>query len=103
MDKTTETPTTEGRVSRLVMPFGMKVIPLGWPVMAQAFMDFAMFTVKEDSFVDAFQDDTDISLANLIPRNPLDAMIDKATGHGREVFAQYLDGLAVNHWGVEEA
>lgn len=84
------------------LPLGMTKIPEGWPLMAQAFIDFALWAVKQEDFLDQFKADIGYDLRRVVPKNGLDRMIDEACGfNGKETFAAFLDWLVVNHWGEE--
>lgn len=79
------------------LPLGMTKVPLGWPFMAQGFIDFAIWAVGQAPFVDSFRAET--GMAWTPGKNPLDIMIDEATGVDKAFFSAFLDWLVVNHWG----
>ena len=98
--QTKESGSLQSDVDALVMPLGMKHIPLGWPMMAGAFIGFAQYAITVDAFLVQFQEDTGIDVRSIIPRNELERMIDHATGNnGAGIFSTFLDWLVVNHWG----
>lgn len=84
-------------VEPLVMPLGMSKVPMGWPVMAQAFIDFAMWAIGQPGFLKAFEESTGIKYRP--PRDGLEKMIDDVTGANKHIVSQFLDWLTVNHWG----
>ena len=81
------------------LPLGMTLKPMGWPVMAQAFIDFALWSIAEKGFIEDFEMET--GLAFNPPRNAIDAAIDEENGHTKDMMGQYLDWLAVAHWGLD--
>ena len=87
-------------VNSLVMPLGMSKVPLGWPMMAQAYIDFAMWVFGKTEFLEAFKTETGITFVP--PKNGLERMIDDATGAGKSFISKFLDWLTVNHWGEEK-
>lgn len=89
--------TTE--LDTLVMPLGMTKKPIGWPMMAQAYIDFALFATGKPEFIKAFEDETGIIYKQ--PKCGLDELIDTATGQKEFVISNFLDWLTVNHWGEE--
>lgn len=50
----------------------------------------------------AFKEDTGLNIEGLIPRSPIDALIDGATGHRETVLAAWCDWVTRNHWGEAE-
>lgn len=84
-------------VKPLVMPLGMSKTPMGWPLMAQAYIDFAMWAISKEEFVQEFEADTGLSYS--VPKTGLDKMIGDSTGYGKSIISAFLDWLTVNHWG----
>lgn len=82
-------------------PFGMTVTPYGWPVMHQAFVDFISFAIDKEEFREAFKKDSGIDLDAVVPKTPLDAMIDEASGFRDSIFTAFIEWVTKNHWGVE--
>ena len=86
-------------------PLGMTKMPYGWPVMKDAFLGCAQWAIGSKDIWLRYKEDTgkDLAdLANLIPRSPIEAMIDKATGHTDNEIVAFLDWVAVELWGEEE-
>lgn len=79
------------------LPLGMTITPLGWPMMAQAYIDFALFASAQEDFVFEFERDTGVKYFS--PQTTLDKMIDEETGREKFLLSAFLDWLTVNHWG----
>ena len=102
--KEAETSSTgKVQVNELVMPelpCGMTIVPLGWPIMADAYFSFAYHCISIGAYQDAFEKDCDHDLKLLIPDTAMDKIINDACGIEREVFSCFLDWITKNHWGV---
>ena len=75
----------------------MSKAPVGWPIMAQAYIDFAIWAIGQPGFIEAFTADTGIKFT--LPKNSMERLIDDATGANKAIIAAYLDWLTVSHWG----
>lgn len=96
--------TSDGPVERLVMPFGMTKVPVGWPMMGQAFIDFALFAIKQEEIVRQFEGHSGIAISRILPHSPIEKMIDDSLGRNteaeiQEAFSKFLDWLVVIMWG----
>lgn len=78
----------------------MKKIPLGWPLMAEAFIGLVRHSLSDEKTIAKFERDT--GCKHFAPRNGLEAMIDESAGYGREYLSKFMDWLVVNSWGEEE-
>ena len=58
----------------------------------QAFSGFIRFCSGEEKMIELFESDTGLSIP--IPRSPIEAMIDKATGSKREFVKQFIEWCA---------
>lgn len=67
----------------------------GNPVMESAFASYIQYAFRNPQMREAFEQDTGKRLA----RNPLDAMIDDATGYSPE--EAFIEWAIDNHWGRE--
>ena len=83
------------------LPLGMTKTPTGWPMMAEAFFDFALMTIREEAVQLAFKDDTGHDLTQFVRGTPLDRLIDQSSGREREVLAGFMDWIAETQWGIE--
>lgn len=77
-------------------------IPYGWPLMKDAFLDFASYSISQDEVREQFKKDIGYDLHSIIPKNGLEEMIDKATGRTSDILWQFMDWLIVNQWGEAE-
>lgn len=76
--------------------------PYGWHLMKDAFLSFASYSIGKEEFRADFKKASGCDIKGLIPKNGLEAMIDKATGHTDDILKKYMDWLIVNCWGEEE-
>ena len=87
---------------------GMKVVPdkFGteeWEILLGGFwVSLCNYLIQQPEARAAFKADTGLNLEMLISRNPLEAMIDKATGFNDATMAAWCDWVTTNHWGVKE-
>lgn len=79
----------------------MTKTPLGWPLMAEAFLGLAHHSIADESVLAAFQLESGLDLKTIIPKAGLDKLIDQATGRTEEALGKFLDWLVVNQWGEE--
>lgn len=74
------------------LPKGMTKVPMGWPLMHEAFLGFAEFSIQKSDIVKQFEDDTGYVMNSAILKD----------GERRcTVFNAYLDWLVVNWWGED--
>jgi hypothetical protein len=78
------------------------VEPYGWPLMKDAFFSFVSYAIGEKGFQVEFKKASGHDLNSLIPKNGLEAMIDKATGRTKQILKEFVDWLIVNYWGENE-
>lgn len=84
------------------LPLGMTKTPLGFPAMFGAFLGCAEWAIGSEDVRADYLKATGIDLVRIVPRNGLDAMIDKATGYDpKEAISAFLDWLVVEIWGEE--
>ena len=76
-------------------------IPVGWPLMKDAFLDFVSHSKGQKKIRMEFKEATGNDLKSLITKNGLEAMIDEATGYTEDILKQFIDWLIVNYWGEE--
>jgi hypothetical protein len=81
---------------------GMKLIPMGMPLMFEAWAGCVGWAVDNQEIREAFRQQTGFKLENLIQRAPIDAMIDKATGYEQQVLAAFCDYVTEHIWGQQE-
>lgn len=81
---------------------GMTRVPCGMPFMADAWIGCVMWAAGEEGCRKAFKEATGYDLEMLIRRSPIEALIDKSTGHERTVMMAFLDYVTENIWGEEE-
>lgn len=99
-DKTGGTTMPPVEVNAMVMPLGMAKIPFGYPQMFGDFLGFAQWAIGSEDVRADFLRATGVELTSIIPKNGLEAMIDKATGNDHKaVFSNFLDWLVVEVWG----
>lgn len=77
-------------------------MPYGWPLMAEAWAGCVLWAAGKGECRAEFTKSTGLSLENLIIRSPLEAAIDKATGHERTTVIAFFDWVTENLWGVDE-
>lgn len=70
------------------------------PIMQIAFRDFMDWIWREDGAHEAHCKAT--GMAPLATGSPIDAMIDKATGHGDAYARSFVDWAIKTQWGEEE-
>jgi len=93
--------TSSGRLDKIVMPFGMKTVPLGWPLMADAFISFVSFALDAEKIKKQYLEQELIDLDQFKGQSVLEQMIDAKTGYAESVLAKFMDWLVINHWGAE--
>lgn len=81
---------------------GMKQEPYGLPLMEPAWFACVRWAIGTKEFRDAFKEETGLDLEMLANRNPIDKMIDEATGFQREIIVKFCDWVTVNVWGTED-
>lgn len=69
------------------------------PLMAAAFGGFLSHALTTDWIVDQFEKETGEIAYWRIPRSPIIAMIDKASGHEDAIAEKFVDWLILNYWG----
>jgi hypothetical protein len=80
---------------------------LAWPpfrdssIGAIAWRDFILYASAEPEILAAFKAATGLSFVP--PKNGLEAMIDKATGHTDATAEEFVIWATVNLWGASEA
>lgn len=79
----------------------MKLQPMGFPLMADAWFGCVLWASKEKELCAEFTKDTGYNLAALLGGPPINQMIDKATGYDRLVVAAWCDWVTKNVWGEE--
>ena len=85
---------------------GMKTIPEfhNNDMMMGAFIGLIRYAWNNDEIRHEFEKTTGINLGHIIPRNPIEAMIDKACGYdGKDEIIVFADWVNVNLWGEEKA
>ncbi len=82
---------------------GMKLIPMGLPLMFEAWFSCVLWCSSEADFRKQFESDTGLKLSALVGRSHFDKMIDNATGFEREVLAGFCDYVTAQIWGEEGA
>lgn len=80
----------------------MKTRPFGLPFMMEAWTGCVMWAASELKVRQQFTKKTGLKLENLVNRSGLEAAIDKATGHEREVIVAFCDFVTENMWGTDE-
>lgn len=83
---------------------GMKEQPalIYEPIMIGAFVGCVRWALGDDKIRKSFEKETGLTFSFLHNRNPIDAMIDKASGREAEIFAKFADWVVVNIWGRED-
>ena len=84
---------------------GMKTIPEfhDRDIMMGAFIGLIRYAWNNDEIRHQFEQETRINLGHIIPRNPIEAMIDEACGYdGKEAIIAFCDWVNVNLWGEED-
>jgi hypothetical protein len=96
-----EVPTSEsgGRPLSGTPIEGMKVMPMGMPLMAGAWFSLLGFTLSEADAVAAFKKDTGMDIEAVLRARGISAMIDKSTGYDRAVVAAFADWVTTHLWG----
>lgn len=79
---------------------GMTVPPMGLPLMEDAWKGLVRYCAGQPEAIEAFARDTGRDLSKIMPRSPLEAIIDQATGHQSEVFVAFCDWVTETLWGV---
>ena len=80
---------------------GMKKVPMGLPLMMEAWASFIAFSASLPEARAAFTAATGLKLEAFENRSPMDAAIDKATGFDRHVLTAFMDWVTEFHWGEE--
>src|SRR5882724_13725088 len=80
---------------------GMKTKPYGFPLMMEAWVGCVLWAAQQREFRYQFTKKTGLKLENILNRSGLEAAIDKATGHEREVIAAFCDYVTENMWGTD--
>ena len=81
---------------------GMKVEPLGLPLMGDAWLSFVFWFAGIDTYRAWFKKETNIDLSKLLHRSPLEMMIDESTGFERDAICQWCDWVTINFWGINK-
>ena len=79
----------------------MKLQPLGWPLMAPAYLGCVSWALTNDEIKRAFQSETGINLESIANAKGEARMIDDATGRTREAVAAFMDFVTKTVWGIE--
>ena len=80
---------------------GMKTIPLGLPVMRDAWIGFLHFACKSTPILEQYREQTGVDMVAIFcNRSPLDGAIDEVTGRDRKLFIDFVDWLNREHWGT---
>lgn len=82
---------------------GMTLTPLGWPLMAPAFLGCVSFALGNDEIVRAFERDTGYDLAAIRDARGIDMLIDEQSGRTQAVLAAFMDFVTREVWGQEGA
>lgn len=80
----------------------MKLTPLGWPLMAEAYLGCVSWALDNDDIKRAFQEETGINLESIANAKGEARMIDEATGRTREAVAAFMDFVTRTVWGIEQ-
>jgi hypothetical protein len=80
---------------------GMKTTPYGEDYMAGGWIGLVEWLVTQDWAVSDFKEKTGHDIISIIKARGIDRMIDKATGHDREVITAWADYVTEYHWGIE--
>lgn len=80
----------------------MKLIPLGWPLMAGAYFGCVSWALDNNDIKRAFKDETGIDLESIANARGEARMIDEATGRTREAMAAFMDFVTRTVWGIEQ-
>ncbi len=77
---------------------GMKLIPMGMPLMFEAWLGCVIWAASQEEIHEAFTKQTGFTLKHLIQRAP----IDKATGYEQQVLAAFCDYVTEHIWGQQD-
>lgn len=81
----------------------MKLTPMGWPFMADAYLGCVSFALSNDDIKRAFKDETGHDLDELASTQGVAQLIDDATGRTSAVMALFMDFVTKTVWGEEVA
>ena len=80
---------------------GMKLLPVGMPLMFEAWMGCVVWAASQEEHRGVFKKETGLDLESLLKRSTLDAMIDKSSGYESHVLASFCDWVTERVWGEE--
>ena len=80
---------------------GMTKMPMGWPLMAEAWACCLEWAITQEPTRDNFKAATGYDLMKLVNRTAIDNMIDQSTGFEKQVMLTWLDWATENIWGLE--
>jgi hypothetical protein len=69
------------------------------PFQVGAFVSFVQFALGKPEFREAFTKETGVTLDSVALANPIEQLIDKATGRTKEVLGAFLDWVVIRLWG----
>ena len=84
---------------------GMKVVPEYFGTEAWEILHGGMwatlceFMLEKPGAIDAFERETGLKMRSLVPRSPMDALVDQASGYRDTVMAAWCDWVTKNCWG----